>query len=138
MKATFTFVFAPRYVSDVYNDRATAACACGAPAGNAGPILSPVDGPMLKINKRMLWGLLIGAAIAIVLTLLVLNFSGPEKQLVRQITHKYDIDDPQFRRELSTLLGTEIIEGNRVDDLGTGGGIFPACREAIRARRPTP
>jgi cardiolipin synthase A/B len=86
---------------------------------------------MLKINKRMIWGLLIGAAGAIVLTLLVLNFMGPEKQIERQITHKYDIDDPQFRRELGTLLGPAIIDGNHVDNLENGAEIFPAMLEAI-------
>jgi cardiolipin synthase len=86
---------------------------------------------MLKINKRMLWGLLIGAIGAIVLTLLVLNFAGPEKQIERQITHKYDIDDPQFRRELGTLLGPAIIDGNHVDDLENGVQTFPAMLDAI-------
>jgi cardiolipin synthase len=86
---------------------------------------------MLKINKRMIWGILIGAVVAIVLTLVVLNFMGPEKTLERQITHKYEIDDPQFRRELGALLGPAIIDGNTVDDLENGVEIFPAMLEAI-------
>ena len=92
---------------------------------------------MLKMTKRMIWGLLIGAVGAIVLTLLVLNFMGPEKQIERQISHKYAIDDPQFRRELGTLLGPAIIEGNAVNDLENGVQIFPAMLEAIETAERT-
>jgi cardiolipin synthase len=92
---------------------------------------------MLKINKRMIWGLVIGALVAIVLTLLVLNFMGPEKQIQKQITHKYEIDDPQFRRELGTLLGPAIIDGNAIDDLENGKQIFPAMLEAIKGAQKT-
>jgi len=92
---------------------------------------------MLKINKRMIWGLVIGAAVAIVLTLLALNFMGPEKQIERQISHKYDIDDPQFRRELGTLLGPAIIDGNHVDNLENGIEIFPAMLEGIASAKHT-
>jgi cardiolipin synthase len=130
-------MFARRYGTRAYNSQRYRRCASGAPAGNAGPILRPVDGPMLKINKRMLWGLLIGAAVAIVLTLLVLNFMGPEKQIERQVTHKYDIDDPQFRRELGTLLGPAIIDGNHVDHLENGIEIFPSMLEAIAGAQET-
>jgi cardiolipin synthase len=90
---------------------------------------------MLKINRRMIWGLLIGFAVALVLTLLVLNFMGPERQIERQITHKYEIDDPQFRRELGTLLGPAIIPGNHVVDLENGDRIFPAMLAAIAGAR---
>jgi cardiolipin synthase len=86
-------------------------------------------------NKRMLWALIIGAAIAIVATLLVVNFTGAEKRIERQITHQYDIDDPQFRRELGTLLGPPIIDGNEVRDLENGAQIFPAMLEAIRSAK---
>jgi cardiolipin synthase len=86
---------------------------------------------MLKINKRMIWGLLIGALGAIVLTLLFLNFRAPEKQIQKQISHKYEIDDPQFRRELGTLLGPAIIDGNAIDDLENGDEIFPSMLAAI-------
>jgi cardiolipin synthase len=83
----------------------------------------------------MILGILIGAVVAVALTLIVLNFMGPEKQLDRQITHRYDIDDPQFRRELSTLLGPAIIDGNRVDDLENGVEIFPAMLAGIASAK---
>jgi cardiolipin synthase len=92
---------------------------------------------MLKINRRLVWGLVIGALVAIVVTLFVVNFAGPEKRIDKQITHKYDIDDPQFRRELGTLLGPAIINGNRVEDLENGVRIFPSMLAAIRGAKQT-
>ena len=92
---------------------------------------------MLKINKRTIWGTLIGAVIAFVITLLVLNLLGPERQIEKQINHKYTIDDPQFRRELGTLLGPAIIDGNTVHDLQNGVEIFPSMLEAIASAEKT-
>jgi cardiolipin synthase len=86
-------------------------------------------------TKRMLWALFIGAAVAIVATLLVVNFAGPEKRIERQIAHRYDIDDPQFRREVGTLLGPALINGNTVSDLENGVEIFPAMLEAIASAK---
>lgn len=76
--------------------------------------------------------LLLGAAIAGVLTLLVLNFSTSEKRIEHKIVHRYTIDQPQFRREIGTLLGPALIGGNRVQNLENGDEIFPAMLEAIR------
>jgi cardiolipin synthase len=83
----------------------------------------------------MILGIVIGAVVAIVATVLFMNFRGPEKQLDRQIAHHYAIDDPQFRRELGTLLGPTIIDGNQVDDLENGVEIFPAMLSAIEGAR---
>ena len=55
-----------------------------------------------------------------------------EKQIERELAHRYGIDDPQFRRELGTLLGPAIIDGNRVENLENGVEIFPAMLAAIR------
>ncbi|HUG23506.1 MAG TPA: cardiolipin synthase B, partial [Albitalea sp.] len=46
--------------------------------------------------------------------------------------HRYAIADPQFRRELTTMLGPCITPGNRVIPLQNGVEIFPAMLEAIR------
>jgi cardiolipin synthase len=80
----------------------------------------------------MILGILIGAAVAFVLTIIGLNFVGPERKIEKRITHHYSIDDPQFRRELSTLLGPAIIEGNQVTPYENGVEIFPPMLEAIR------
>lgn len=76
--------------------------------------------------------LFLGAVIAGVLTLLVLNFSTSEKRIEHEIVHRYTIDEPQFRREIGTLLGPALIGGNRIENLENGVEIFPAMLEAIR------
>ena len=56
-----------------------------------------------------------------------------EKKLERKIEHRYGICDPQFRLEMSVMLGPSITEGNRVLALQNGVEIFPAMLEAIRS-----
>ncbi|HEX6259708.1 MAG TPA: phospholipase D-like domain-containing protein, partial [Woeseiaceae bacterium] len=55
-----------------------------------------------------------------------------EKRLERRIEHCYGIGDPQFRLEMSVMLGPSITAGNRVTALQNGAEIFPAMLEAIR------
>jgi cardiolipin synthase len=51
------------------------------------------------------------------------------------VEHRFGIADPQFRREMSVLLGPSIVGGNRIIALQNGAEIFPAMLEAIRAAR---
>ena len=78
-------------------------------------------------------------AITVVVTALViiigLNFVPSEKQLERHIDHSYNLDSPQFMREMGTLLGPAILPGNRVRELENGVEIFPAMLEAIRGAK---
>ena len=80
-------------------------------------------------------------AITVVVTALIiiigLNFVPSEKQLDRHIKHTYNLDSPQFMREMGTLLGPAILPGNRVHDLENGVQIFPAMLEAIRGAQRT-
>lgn len=78
---------------------------------------------------------LFGALIAAVITVIALNLTTGERQVDRRLEHWYAIDDPQFRRELGTLLGPPIIDGNRVTNLENGVEIFPAMLQAVRAAR---
>jgi cardiolipin synthase len=55
-----------------------------------------------------------------------------EKRLERRIEHRYGIGDPQFRLEMSVMLGPSITAGNRVTALQNGAEIFPAMLDAIR------
>ena len=80
---------------------------------------------------------LAGALLAAFVTVLVLNFMGGEKRIERKLDHRYVIDDPQFRRELGTLLGPPITHGNRVENFENGAQIFPAMLDAIRGARQT-
>lgn len=57
---------------------------------------------------------------------------GSGKGLTRKVRHRYGISDPQFRREMSVMLGPSITSGNRVTALHNGDEIFPAMLQAIR------
>jgi cardiolipin synthase len=83
------------------------------------------------------WTILITAAVTVLGVVIAMNFVTPEKKLDRKIEHRYAIADPQFRREMSVLLGPTIMAGNRVVDLQNGDEIFPVMLAAIRAARRT-
>ncbi|MEO6102443.1 MAG: cardiolipin synthase [Pseudoxanthomonas sp.] len=78
-----------------------------------------------------------GALLAILVNLLVMNFRSAEKQIQTSLTHKYNVDDPQFLRELGILLGPAIIPGNRIENLENGEQIFPSMLKAIREAKET-
>jgi cardiolipin synthase len=88
-------------------------------------------------RKRMLVAALAGAVVAVVATIVGLNFVTSESEIEKSLEHRYTVDDPQFRRELGILLGPPIIDGNRVRNFENGVEIFPAMLEAIRAARST-
>jgi cardiolipin synthase A/B len=88
-------------------------------------------------RKRMLWTIAITALATLLIVVVSLNFTGPEKQLERKIEHRYSVSDPQFRREMGVMLGPAIIPGNHVVDLENGDEIFPAMLAAIRSAQKT-
>ncbi len=83
-------------------------------------------------RKRLIYAGLLGALATFVITLVVMNFTSAEKQIERSLVHKYGVADPQFRRELGTLLGPALIGGNRIQNLENGEEIFPAMLGAVR------
>ena len=80
----------------------------------------------------MIIAALVGALVAMLATVLALNFVSAEKQIERSLEHRYGVADPQFLRELGTMLGPSIIDGNQVVNLENGARIFPAMLSAIR------
>ncbi|TWI10241.1 phospholipase D-like domain-containing protein [Aerolutibacter ruishenii] len=84
-----------------------------------------------------MWTILITVVLTVLAVALAMNFATPEKKLERKINHRYAVADPQFRREMSVMLGPSIVPGNRVSDLENGEQIFPAMLEAIRSARRT-
>jgi cardiolipin synthase len=79
----------------------------------------------------LLLAALVGALVAVLGTVLALNFVSAEKQIERSLSHRYGVGEPQFLRELGTLLGPAIIDGNRVENFENGDPIFPAMLAAI-------
>ncbi|HRN77083.1 phospholipase D-like domain-containing protein [Ottowia sp.] len=92
---------------------------------------------MTPRRRKMLWTIAITALVTLIGVVLAMNFATPEKKLERKIEHHYALADPQYRREMSVMLGPAIVPGNRVEDLHNGDQIFPAMLGAIRAARKT-
>lgn len=81
----------------------------------------------------MLWVVGVTALVTSLVLVLLQNFKTPEKVLERKVEHRYVVSDPQFRREMSALLGPAIVGGNQVTALQNGDEIFPAMLLAIRS-----
>lgn len=86
-------------------------------------------------RKRMLWTIVITMLITALGAVLAMNFATPEKKLQRPVPHRYAIGQPEFRREMSVMLGPAILPGNRMTPLQNGDQIFPAMLEAIHGAR---
>lgn len=82
-------------------------------------------------RKSMLWVIGITVLTTSLTLIVLLNFKTPEKVLNRKIEHRYSISDPQFRREMSVMLGPAILRGNSITALQNGNEIFPAMLQAI-------
>jgi cardiolipin synthase A/B len=85
----------------------------------------------------MIWTIVVTVAVTVLTVVVAMNFATPEKQLERKIEHRYDVADPQFRREMGVMLGPAILPGNQVTDLQNGDEIFPAMLGAIHSARKT-
>ena len=88
-------------------------------------------------RKRMILAGLVGALVAIVLTVVAMNFISAEKEIQRSLEHRYGVGDPQFHRELGAMLGPATVPGNRIQNLENGEQIFPAMLEAVRSAQRT-
>lgn len=85
----------------------------------------------------MAWTIVLAVVLSVLGVVLFMNFATPEKKLERKIEHRYNLDDPQFERELSVLLGPSISKNNHVQALENGDEIFPSMLEAIRSAQHT-
>lgn len=88
-----------------------------------------------KRNNGALW--LAALAGGVVGAFLSRNFFESEKKITELINLPFGVDDPQFSRTVSQLLGPPLIGGNKVDILENGDQIFPAMLEAIASARRT-
>ncbi len=89
------------------------------------------------IKEHIIISAVIVAVVIFLVTILVLNISGPEKHIQKPLKHLYGVADTQFMHELGTLLGPPVLDGNSIEDLQNGDEIFPAMLAAIRAARHT-
>lgn len=84
-------------------------------------------------------GQLLGAALlgGVVATFLSRNFFESEKKVTHEIVLDYGVEDEQFTRTISQLMGPPLIQGNSIEILENGAAIFPAMLEAIRSANRT-
>jgi cardiolipin synthase len=81
------------------------------------------------------WALVVTACATLLVALFFITFLPPERRIDYAPKHLYDVDDPQFKRTLGTLLGPPILVGNKIDTLKNGDEIFPAMLAAIRSAK---
>lgn len=81
----------------------------------------------------MFWVVGITVLATSLVLIMLQNFKTPEKVLERKVEHRHKVSDPQFRREMSVLLGPAIERGNQVTALQNGNEIFPVMLQAIRS-----
>ena len=85
----------------------------------------------MKLRGR-LPAILITFVATLAVVVVFLNFSSGEKKIDRQVERLYNLEDPDFKRAMSVLLGPAIVGGNRFEVLLNGDRIFPAMLGSIR------
>jgi cardiolipin synthase A/B len=85
-------------------------------------------------TKRILTG--VGIVLLVLGAVVFVTFT-KEKEIRRPLESAYSVDDTQFQRSMSTLLGPPLTAGNKVETLLNGDQIFPAMLAAIRGARRT-
>jgi len=83
----------------------------------------------------MLLMLALSVVITAVVVMLAMSLSRSPKMVSRHLPHRFTVADPQFRREISVMLGPPITQGNQVTALQNGAEIFPAMLAAIGVAR---
>jgi cardiolipin synthase A/B len=91
----------------------------------------------LPAHLSLLWIVAATIVATLIIVFIVSNLHTPEKKIQHQVHHLYDVADPQFEREMSTLLGPAILAGNKIIVLENGDQIFPAMLGAIRGAQQT-
>jgi len=93
---------------------------------------------MASKRGRRKWPIVLVTVIVTALTLaLVVNLTLGDKKVDRVVPTLYAVEDEQFLRTMSTMLGPPILAGNRTAALLNGDEIFPAMLKALRAARRT-
>ena len=95
----------------------------------------------VRMSQRSLRKIILAILVAIgstaTLILLLLNLTASEKKIEHAVVSDYGVDDPQFQRAMSNLLGPPLAAGNTVQALHNGDAYFPAMLDAIANARHT-
>ncbi|MER9373067.1 phospholipase D-like domain-containing protein [Mesorhizobium sp. M0491] len=111
----------------------------GSGAIDVQPFGSVASGARKKTSGIELWRkvliYLAIAAIASLLTVLIINLT-PESRVLRSIVpHRFDATDPQFSKTMSSYSQGQMFGSNAVQTLINGDEIFPSMLQAIGAAR---
>jgi len=87
------------------------------------------------IRQHTFWMLALSIVITAIVVMLAMSLGRSDKTVSRHLAHRFSVADPQFRREMSVMLGPTITHGNQVTALQNGAEIFPAMLAAIRSAR---
>ncbi len=79
-----------------------------------------------------MWTVIVTIVLTLAVVFVVRNVSVGEKHITKKLERLYSLDDPQFARSMSVLLGPPIVDGNQVQTLVNGAEIFPSMLAAIR------
>jgi cardiolipin synthase A/B len=85
----------------------------------------------------IVWIALASFCAGAVVMLLAPNFGGSEKHIVKPLQRLYSTHHPQFRRDMSLLLGPPVLEGNHAESLLNGDRIFQAMLAGIQQAQRT-
>ena len=88
-------------------------------------------------KAALIWVIATTIAVTLIVSVIAINLHRSEKEIHHQVRHLYGVTEPQFEREMGTLLGPAILEGNQITALQNGDEIFPAMLKAIRAAKST-
>lgn len=87
------------------------------------------------IRHHPYWIVALSVLITAFVVFLLMSLGRSDKTVSRRLTHRFAVADPQFRREMSVMLGPTITDGNQVTALQNGAEIFPSMLAAIRSAR---
>jgi cardiolipin synthase len=91
-----------------------------------------------KPRRVKRWGVVLAVAAATALAaVLFVNLSLGDKKIDRVVPSLYAVEDAQFMRTMSVLLGPPLVNGNHTAVLVNGEQIFPAMLAALRGARKT-
>ncbi len=88
----------------------------------------------IKQNMKII---LLTIFLTVIVVLIFMNFVTGEKKIERVLERRYSIEDQQFSRSVSALLGPAFIENNEVKVLLNGDEIFSKMLQAIRGAKET-
>jgi cardiolipin synthase len=85
----------------------------------------------------IVWTALASFCAGALVMVLAPNFSRSEKHIAKPLQRLYSAHHPQFRRDMSLLLGPPVVEGNHTEVLLNGDRIFAAMLAGIRQAERT-